>query len=186
MIGTMNEPAMMFWVHGHASPLLDAVARVCNVVGGTEAWTAAVSLAVLLHFARGERRVALVWLVVGLTTVLILEGLKPVFGRARPEVFPHLVVATNFSFPSGHSLASAAFCPLLAWEAARVWPARTALWYGLAIAAALMVGASRVYAGVHWPTDVAGGWTLGTLSALIGLRVLRRLDAATGGVAEAR
>lgn len=94
--------------------------------------------------------------------------LKEIFSRARPDVVPHLDMVTSLSFPSGHATNAMAIyllaALLLAWT-------RRPLWIGLALFVALAIGVSRVLLGVHWPSDVLGGWCWGAGFALIGFRL---------------
>jgi membrane-associated phospholipid phosphatase len=91
-------------------------------------------------------------------------GLKQIFGRARPTILPHLQRVASKSFPSGHAMASASFYPTLALVASRGRRLRDVRVPLLATSALLAaaVGGTRVYLGVHWPTDVLGGLALGT------------------------
>lgn len=95
--------------------------------------------------------------------------LKDVFQRPRPEIVPHIVYAANTSFPSGHSMLSAVTYLTLGALLARSHKRRGLKAYFLVIAALLsiMVGVTRVYLGVHWPTDVLAGWTAGAVWALL-------------------
>ncbi len=106
----------------------------------------------------------------------ICEGLKVVFARPRPAVVPHLVEAHNASFPSGHSAAAAAvylsLAVLLAGRISR--PAVRAYLIGAAVLLTVLVGVSRVFLGVHYPTDVLGGWVLGASWAMLCDLVARR------------
>ena len=113
-----------------------------------------------------------------LTALLILAGggggplavalLKPVFGRQRPEVIDHLIDIGSASFPSGHSANSAAVYLTLALVLVQIVRRRRERLFILAAAAmlVLMIGSSRFYLGVHWPSDVLAGCTFGTLWAL--------------------
>jgi undecaprenyl-diphosphatase len=121
-----------------------------------------------LFLALRRRREA-VWLVcASLGGWLITDRLKAVFGRERPPLSMHVVEAMNASFPSGHSMLSATIYLTLGVLIARFAERRRVKVYAMAWAVAftLMVGISRVYLGVHWPTDVLAGWCLGALWAM--------------------
>jgi undecaprenyl-diphosphatase len=94
--------------------------------------------------------------------------LKLVYARPRPQLVPHLVDVTSSSFPSGHATDSAIVYLTLAALLARTVPEPASRIYviGTAILLTLLIGVSRVYLGVHWPSDVAAGWTIGAAWAL--------------------
>ena len=89
--------------------------------------------------------------------------------RARPEVVPHLAEVSNASFPSGHAMISAATYMTVGALLAQTQPSRLVRTYlvSLSIVLALMIGISRLYLGVHWPSDVLAGWFLGGAWALL-------------------
>jgi undecaprenyl-diphosphatase len=95
--------------------------------------------------------------------------LKDLFQRPRPEIVPHVAYAANTSFPSGHSMMSALTYLTLAALLARSQERKRlkAYFFLLATSITLMVGASRVYLGVHWPTDVLAGWMAGAIWAML-------------------
>ncbi|HYC04845.1 MAG TPA: phosphatase PAP2 family protein [Azospirillaceae bacterium] len=107
--------------------------------------------------------------------------LKDFFARPRPDLVPHGVEVLTNSFPSGHAMLSAAVYLTLGAMLARTQPNRRlkAFFLLLALGLTLLIGTSRVYLGVHWPSDVAAGWTAGAGWALAcwGIaRLLRRRE----------
>lgn len=111
--------------------------------------------------------------------ILLSSVAKEFFDRARPDLVPHGSIVHTASFPSGHSMMAAVAYLTLGVLIARVLPQRRLKVYVLAVAAlvTILVGISRVYLGVHWPTDVLAGWLAGAgwaLICLLGARLLAR------------
>ena len=98
---------------------------------------------------------------------LVMSAFKEIFERPRPDVVPHLVEVSSASFPSGHSMVSTAAYLTLAVLIAETSERRVGV-YVVAVAALLcvLIGLSRVYLGVHWPTDVLAGWCAGAAWAM--------------------
>jgi undecaprenyl-diphosphatase len=101
--------------------------------------------------------------------VLISQTPKWAYARPRPELVPHGAEVYTASFPSGHSMMAAVVYLTLGALLARTQASRAVKIYVLAVAVAVtgLVGVSRVYLGVHWPTDVLAGWALGAAWALM-------------------
>lgn len=93
---------------------------------------------------------------------------KALVGRARPAVVEHLVEVSSASFPSGHAANSALIYLTIALIVMQIVPQRGARWFLFAATIALVtvIGISRLYLGVHWPSDVLAGWSAGSLWAL--------------------
>jgi len=110
--------------------------------------------------------------------LLLSTLLKLGFDRPRPDLVPHGSYVYTASFPSGHSMLSAATYLTLGALLARVQPRRRLKAYLLMLATllTLVVGISRIYLGVHWPTDVLAGWTAGAAWALLCWLVARWLQ----------
>src|SRR5262245_24683529 len=116
------ETRILLAIHHVAGPRLDVVFAMSHTLGSQPFLITLVLTAALVHVLRRERREAVAWIVVGVATVVLIEGLKALCSRARPELWPRLVDQGGSSFPSGHALAAAAFYPLLAWLVARRQP----------------------------------------------------------------
>ncbi len=103
---------------------------------------------------------------------------KLVFDRARPDLVPHGTATYTASFPSGHAMMAAVTYLTLAALLARIQPRRALAAYllSLGVVLTLAVGVSRVYLGVHWPTDVLAGWSAGAAWALACLLVANRIN----------
>ena len=103
---------------------------------------------------------------------LVMDGFKIIAGRPRPAFDAHPVMTHSSSFPSGHSANTMAVFLALALIAAP--PAWRRPGVAFALLMAVLIGASRPFLGVHWPSDVIGGWTLGLIAVWIALRVGER------------
>jgi undecaprenyl-diphosphatase len=120
-------------------------------------------------FVSRKAHAALTVLVAVLGGVLVSQAMKWAYARPRPELVPHGAEVYTASFPSGHAMMSAVVYLTLGALLARTQSGQGVKAYVLSIAVILtvLVGASRVYLGVHWPTDVLAGWVLGAVWALL-------------------
>lgn len=109
-------------------------------------------------------------------------ALKQLFQRPRPDVVPHLREVMSMSFPSGHALQSAVVYLTLGALSMHIAERRLTKFYCMTIAmlATALVGASRLYLGVHYPTDVLAGWLIGLSWALLCWMVERSLERQAG------
>ena len=116
----------------------------------------------------GKRRMALFVCGSVLSGLIASTILKDLFVRPRPDLVPRAAYSSGASFPSGHSMMSAITYLVLGALLARSQERKRlkAYFFLLAALLTLMVGVSRVYLGVHWPTDVLAGWTAGAVWAL--------------------
>lgn len=115
------------------------------------------------------RRAEAAWLGASLVGAsLINAALKAILNRPRPEVVPHLTFVANASFPSGHAMISTAVYLTLGIMLAETQARASARAYlvGFAGLLVVLIGCSRIYLGVHWPSDVVAGWCFGALWAL--------------------
>ena len=158
---------------GHRPALL-VVARIFTALGEPTVLIGAGIICAVWLWRGGHRHLPMVLVAIVAIGRALGEAQKYWVARARPDLEPHLVVVKTSSFPSGHATSSMIFYLALA----LVLTAGTR-WHRLAAAGAvllsLLIGASRVMLGVHWPSDVIGGWAFGMLWVMLTLRLARRL-----------
>ncbi len=148
---------------------LTEIARDITALGGVAVLvltTLAVTGFLLLEH---KRRATALIIVSSIGGLLVSLCFKHIIDRPRPELVPHLSGAYTSSFPSGHSMLSAIVYLTLGALLARTVKDQPTRIYCMSVATflSLLVGLSRIYMGVHYPTDVLAGWTAGALWALI-------------------
>jgi undecaprenyl-diphosphatase len=157
------DDGVIAWLHGYWGPLADQVMLFFTTMGESLVLGLWIALAALVLLRRGRWIDAAGLIVAGAGAGILNQLLKAIFQRVRPDLFQGPFHLTSYSFPSGHSMGSIACYGMLAFVLIRVLrrPLHRVL---VALAAALLVfcvGLSRVYFGVHYPTDVAGGFLAG-------------------------
>jgi len=164
------DNAVRVWVHGFASPAMTSFFIGATFMGSTALVVVLGTVCVIAFLVIKDRGAAAV-----LALIIIGEGVlsvlvKDYYARARPEPYFGYSLPASYSFPSGHSFASFCLYITLAWLISRrleSTAAATALW-AAAIIIVLLVGLSRIYLGVHYPTDVLAGYLAAALwSSLI-------------------
>lgn len=148
--------------------------RDMTALGGTLPLVMLVSVVAIFLFLKNHQRTAAAVVASSALGVLASQLLKSLIDRGRPDVVPQLVNEVSGSFPSGHAMMSAIIYLTLGSMLARLEVERSVRIFimGVAIALPVAIGLSRVYLGVHWPSDVAGGWCLGALWVLGVSRIL--------------
>jgi len=148
---------------------LGDVARDITSLGGATVLVL-LSIGAIGYLLMNRRWQAAVFITVAVAGgALISAGLKQIFARPRPDLLPHAVEVTSASFPSGHAMLAMTTYLTLGAVLAEVEERRRLKIYVLlwATLLALLVGLSRIYLGVHWPTDVLAGWCVGSAWALL-------------------
>jgi undecaprenyl-diphosphatase len=171
---------LAFRVPGHPDQLagprwLQECARDLTALGGFTVLTLVSLMAVAILVMKRRRLQAAIFAGAVVAGQALAEAIKLIAGRPRPDIVAHFDLVYSSSFPSGHStMAPVVYLTLVVILAAG--EARKdvrVLMFASAVAVILAVGVSRVYLGVHWPTDVLAGWALGAAIALVAMTALR-------------
>jgi undecaprenyl-diphosphatase len=174
------QPMGPAWVE---SAMLDLTA-----LGGSTVLGLIVAAVVGFLALQARYHTAMVVAATSISGELLNRVMKNRFLRPRPDVVPHLRAVASSSFPSGHAMESAIIYLTLGAMLMRVAERRATKIYCLAwaLVLTLLVGLSRVYLGVHYPTDVLAGWVMGFAWASICWLVAQRFEARTGAIGKER
>jgi undecaprenyl-diphosphatase len=152
-------------VHGYASPRLTAFMRAMSLYGGPT-WLTAIGLLLALGFLIKRWHRGAVLLVITMAGGGLLNTLlKQSFARVRPEAFFDYPLPASHSFPSGHAFFSASFfgtIAVLLTDRVRSRAVQLSVWV-IALFLVLLIGLSRIYLGVHYPSDVLAGYAAATV-----------------------
>ncbi|MPZ91408.1 MAG: phosphatase PAP2 family protein [Actinobacteria bacterium] len=166
--GFVDGPALRF-LTDHRSPEVTTIMRSVTFFGGSIVALFMMTAAIVVHYVKTRESRQPAFLAFCLVGALGLAPvIKLIVQRARPEISPVMDVG-GYAFPSGHATTSMIVFGALAYVLTRrlSWRADVWIWAGAGIAS-FLIGFSRLYLGVHWPTDVVGGWALGLLWLALG------------------
>ena len=148
-------------IHRQASPTLDSIFLFFTTIGSVE-YILPITLALLTYLIYRKRRHSALILFFGVGGAAAANLiLKSLFHRDRPAFWQSLITETGYSFPSGHAMLSAALvlCVVaIVWRTK--WRVPAIIIGGLVV---FMIGLSRLYLGVHYPTDVVAGWSVSAI-----------------------
>lgn len=186
-----DKTGLMFWRYGDGLQprgpewLLEAVRDVTALGGVLLRNLIALGAVVALLFLRLRREAMLMALTVA-GAWLVGYGIKLLVGRARPEIVPHLTEAGGASFPSGHSFNAAVVYIAIALAFATMSSRQSVRFtvIGTAVVLSMAIAWSRVWLGVHFPSDVAAGWLGGAGWAFMAAALLQRPAEQTARAAE--
>jgi undecaprenyl-diphosphatase len=153
------------FIHGFAFPALTSIMQTASFLGSTLFLVIFGVIIIIALYLRKHRRGAVIFTITTIGSSLLLTTLKVAFKRIRPEPFFDTILPASYSFPSGHSLGSFCFYgALAAILTARIENFRLKLIVRISAAAMiLLIGISRIYLGVHYPSDVVAGYAVGLI-----------------------
>ena len=163
-----REVAVLRAIQGLRQPAMTRVAIDVTALGSVTVLTLLVGVTLLVTALRRDRQGFWLMAGAGLGAALGTRLLKHFFDRPRPDIIPALAEAAGYGYPSGHSFGAAAVYVCLGVLLGRYLAStgQRVVLFAVLGAVVLAVGLSRIYLGVHWPTDVAAGICLGTAWAV--------------------
>jgi membrane-associated phospholipid phosphatase len=161
------DPPLLLQIHQWANPVLDQVMLGITRLADPEVVVVVVAITLGWLVQRRQWRSAVMLLFACLGTLIINQAMKLTFARPRPLLWPRLIQETSYGFPSGHALGSIVLYGFLAYLLVRRYPGQARSIYGIAAGLISAIGFSRLYLGVHYPTDVLAGYAVGLLWLMI-------------------
>ncbi|AFZ08307.1 phosphoesterase PA-phosphatase related protein [Oscillatoria nigro-viridis PCC 7112] len=167
------DTAWIYWVHGYATPNLDAVMLTITQLADARVVVVIVALTLGILWWRNHRSEAKIFAIACLGAFILNNGMKLFFAKPRPHIFPSLISETSFSFPSGHALGGFVMYGFLAYLLSSRFPKYSKFIYTLAVITIAAIGLSRIYIGVHWPTDIIAGYGVGYIWLMLCITMLK-------------
>ncbi|HVT61156.1 MAG TPA: phosphatase PAP2 family protein [Thermoanaerobaculia bacterium] len=181
------DHAVNAWFQNERHPAFTALLDAATVAGGPLGMASVVILVAAGLLLRKHGASAVFVVVAAVGGALLNLALKMIFERVRPPAAAAIAVAKGYSFPSGHAMGSFVVLGSIAYVVLRQtfrWKGKSAL-LAMLVTAILLVGLSRVYLGVHWISDIAGGWSAGAVwlaTATVAFETLLRVRQLRHGV----
>ncbi len=189
------------WFYSIRTPGLTEVVKAITFMGNTKTIVVICVLLLLVPLVKGKaglqvtKKIGVPIAIVAIVGSAINKTIKHLMLRPRPDVSLHLIEQGGWSFPSGHSISSLLMYGLLAWlilrnvrcdgagksgAFANIKQSSSRLFANIAVILLTLlwicVGISRIYLGVHYPTDVIGGWMLGMVVMMVMMVVIERIE----------
>jgi undecaprenyl-diphosphatase len=149
---------ILIWINSYANPSLDMVFRAITTLGNWVFVLGFTAALVTTLYRNGQTEMAALSIIAIIGSLGLNTILKHLFSRVRPELWEHVVREYSFSFPSGHAMASLTLALIIAYVTRnKHWRHVIAL---IAVTYVVLIGISRLYLGVHYPSDILGGWLI--------------------------
>lgn len=157
------DKTILLWIHQFANPTLDWIMLNVTRLGNPPAVVFITLVTLGILWRRPYRQEAKIFLLNCLGGAILSYGLKLAFSKPRPQLWKLLISEKSYSYPSGHALGSMVLYSFLAYLLGTHYPKYAKVFYSVAAILIAAIGLSRLYLGVHWPTDVIAGYGVGFL-----------------------
>jgi len=175
------DVAISLAVHRLDSAPGDVAMKTATLIGSNAVLLPVVALIALLAIRLRRRAVAIVLAVDAIAVIAAYSALKVMFSRERPRLFDKIALPTDYSFPSGHSMSALGIYGVVAAAVIALYPRARVPALAAAVLLVVAVGLSRIYLGVHWPSDVVGGWLGGVPPLIAGVHLIHRYQPSGAG-----
>jgi undecaprenyl-diphosphatase len=167
------DKSLLIEIYTFSNPQLDLLMLAITYLGNPSSIVTLFLLSFLLLWWHKDYLEAKIFMLASLGALFLNVGLKLFFTKNRPQLWDQLIIEKSFSFPSGHAIGSMVLYGFLGYLLANRYPKLAVLIYGLTTILILSIGFSRLYLGVHWPTDIIGGYAIGFLWLMACLTTLK-------------
>jgi membrane-associated phospholipid phosphatase len=167
------DKAILLHIHQLANPTLDILMVSITRLGDPKTVVPLTLVITGLLWWQRQRIEAQIFALNAAGGAVLSYVLKLAFNKSRPQLWESPIIETTFSYPSGHALGSMVLYGFLSYVLATIYPRYAKLLYGVATLLIVLIGLSRLYLGVHWPTDILAGYAIGFLWITVCITLLR-------------
>jgi len=171
-------------VHRLDSAPADIVMMTATLIGSNLVLFPVLAAVTVLAIHLRKRTVAIVLLIDAVVVIAAYSALKLMFSRERPTLFDKIALPTDYSFPSGHSMSAVGIYGVIAAALIALHPQARRPVAITATAVIALIGFSRIYLGVHWPSDVLGGFLGGVPPLVVSVHLIHRSRARDRNLAD--
>ncbi|MGB3766291.1 MAG: phosphatase PAP2 family protein [Phormidesmis sp.] len=167
------DETILLHIHQLANPALDKLMVFITRIGDPHTVVPLTGIVFIFLLIKRQRLAATFFAIDAAGGVALSYFLKLAFSKPRPQLWNSAVNEVTYSYPSGHALGSMVIYGFLSYIFATLYPRYSAAIYAFAVLMIISIGFSRLYLGVHWPTDILGGYGIGFLWIMVCISLLR-------------
>lgn len=167
------DESFLLWLAQWSNPKLDRIMVMITQLGDFNIVIIVITITLSILLQKSYYQEAKFFLLACFGHPILADGMKLLYGKPRPKLWTHLVEAGSFSFPSGHAIGAVIVYGFIAFLLSGHYPKFSRLIYSLVFILIVLIGFSRLYLGVHWPTDVMAGYGIGFLWLTVCLTLLK-------------